>query len=87
MKWRARARVIIAKVFDWRADLDRGVVRVTASGATAGFGETEPIARAKAIDSTLRDLEREHCHGSMNASQRLDAVRGAAIRTVQGFVQ
>jgi hypothetical protein len=85
MSWRVRARRVIRACFDWRADVaPSGLVCVTARGATAGFGETQAIAEAKAVEATLCDLERDVVgfHG-MAADQRFDAVRRAAILAAQ----
>lgn len=94
MSWRARARRIIAACFDWQADvLPSGIVRVTARGATAGFGETQEVAAVTAVEATLRDLEahvrRAHAAtggdavlGRLSAKSTLDGVRMAAFKSV-----
>lgn len=83
MAWRDRAKRIIRACFDWHAtDFQFGLVRVTARGATAGFGATEAVALTKAVDATLRDIEAVACTRGMTSAQRLDAVRRTAILDV-----
>lgn len=85
-----QVRCVIATCFDWRADVVGDVVRVTARGATAGFGETVEIASTNAVRATFRDFEDEalakHHRVSpavrLTDEQLLDEVRRAAIFAV-----